>query len=63
MPLAEVVTIAASGVLVGGFIILTNIQTLLQVWFINNLWDVLINSCIVIGWMAAILFVIRKNKG
>ena len=51
------------GVLVGGFIILINIQTLLQVWFINNLWDVLINSCIVIGWMAAILFVIRKKKG
>lgn len=51
------------GVLVGGFIILTNIHTLLQVWYLNNLWDVLIYSCIVMGWGAAILFVIRKNKG
>ncbi len=51
------------GVLVGGFIILTNIHTLLQVWEISNSWNVFIYSCIVISWVAMIYLVIRKNKG
>ncbi|KAA9013585.1 sulfite exporter TauE/SafE family protein [Niallia endozanthoxylica] len=50
------------GVLVGGFIILTNIHTLLQIWMMSNFWKVFIYSCIVIGWVALIFLVIRKNK-
>ena len=50
------------GVLIGGFIILTNIHILLQVWEIGNFWNAFIYSCMVIGWIALIFLVIRKNK-
>ena len=51
------------GVLVGGFIILTNVHILLQVWVMNNFWNVFIYSCIIISWVTLIFLVIRKNKG
>ncbi|MFZ0444319.1 MAG: sulfite exporter TauE/SafE family protein [Bacillus sp. (in: firmicutes)] len=51
------------GVLVGGFIILTNVHILLQVWVMNNFWNVFIYSCIIISWVTLIFLVVRKNKG
>ena len=51
------------GVLVGGFIILTNVHILLQVWVMNNFWNAFIYSFIIISWITLIFLVIRKNKG
>jgi len=50
------------GVLVGGFIILTNSRTLLTFWSISNLWIAIIYLVILIGWVVAIIFTILNNK-
>ncbi|MFE0565551.1 sulfite exporter TauE/SafE family protein [Priestia megaterium] len=50
------------GVLVGGFIILTNIWTLLKVWSINNMAELFIYVTIVIFWISSIVFTMRKNQ-
>ncbi|MEH6948628.1 sulfite exporter TauE/SafE family protein [Bacillus sp. JJ634] len=50
------------GILVGGFIILTNTRTLINTWYVNELWTLIIYLVILIAWLASIVFAIRKNK-
>ena len=50
------------GVLVGGFIILTNAQTLINTWYVNHLWTLIIYMVILIAWTGSIVFAVRKNK-
>jgi len=50
------------GVLVGGFIILTNSHTLLTFLSISNLWLVIIHLVILIGWVVSIIFALRNHK-
>lgn len=50
------------GILVGGFIIITNVRTLLTEWPINNLWITIIYIFISIGWVVAIIFTVRNNR-
>jgi uncharacterized protein len=50
------------GVLVGGFIILTNAQTLLNALSINDLWIPIIYAVISIVWAVTIIFAVRNNK-
>ncbi|HZG59156.1 MAG TPA: sulfite exporter TauE/SafE family protein [Anoxybacillus sp.] len=50
------------GVLVGGFIILTNTQTLLNAWSINDLWIPIIYAVISIVWTVTIIFTVKNNK-
>lgn len=50
------------GVLVGGFIVLTNARTLIIVWEINDLWTSIIYITIMISWGTSIIFSVRKNK-
>ena len=49
------------GVFVGGFIVLTNVWTLLKVWSISDLGETLIYIIIFICWVVAIIFVRQKN--
>ncbi|MFS0764310.1 MULTISPECIES: sulfite exporter TauE/SafE family protein [Peribacillus] len=50
------------GVLVGGFIILTNARTLLATWSLQDHWVTVIYMLILIGWAGSLVFVIRNNK-
>ncbi|MFC3883511.1 sulfite exporter TauE/SafE family protein [Bacillus songklensis] len=50
------------GVLVGGFIILTNARTLINTWSADAAWVPFIYAFILIGWFLAINYSIRKNK-
>ncbi|GAB1786268.1 sulfite exporter TauE/SafE family protein [Priestia aryabhattai] len=50
------------GVLVGGFIILTNVWTLFRVWSISNIGEIFTYIGIVICWIAAIIFTIQNNR-
>lgn len=50
------------GVLVGGFIILTNTRTLINTSYVNELGTLIIYMVVLIAWLASIIFVIRKNK-
>lgn len=50
------------GVLVGGFIILTNSHTLLTLLSISNLWLAIIYLVILIGWVVSIIFALRNHK-
>jgi uncharacterized protein len=50
------------GVLVGGFIILTNARTLLGTWSLQDHWVPVIYMLILIGWAGSLVFVIRNNK-
>ncbi|PKF86530.1 hypothetical protein CW306_20450 [Bacillus sp. BA3] len=50
------------GVLVGGFIILTNARTLLGTWSLQDHWVPFIYMLILIGWAGSLVFVIRNNK-
>lgn len=50
------------GVLVGGFIILTNARTLINTWSVSDLWSSIIYSLIVIGWITSIIFTVWNNK-
>jgi len=50
------------GVLVGGFIILTNSHTLLTFLSISNLWLAIIHLVILIGWVVSIIFALRNHK-
>lgn len=47
------------GVLVGGFIILINVRTLLSTWVPDDA-HIYIYAVIVIGWIAGIYFTINK---
>jgi uncharacterized membrane protein YfcA len=51
------------GVFVGGFIILTNIRTLINAWSINDLWIPFIYGILLLGWAGAIILAVLKNKG
>jgi len=50
------------GVLVGGFIILTNVWTLFKVWPINNIGEIFTYIGIVTCWIVAIIFTIKNNR-
>ncbi|UYP07526.1 sulfite exporter TauE/SafE family protein [Priestia megaterium] len=50
------------GVLVGGFIILTNSHTLLTFLSISNLYLAIIYLVISIGWVVSIIFALRNHK-
>ncbi|CAH0132134.1 sulfite exporter TauE/SafE family protein [Peribacillus sp. Bi134] len=50
------------GILVGGFIILTNARTLLGTWSLQDHWVPFIYMLILIGWAGSLVFVIRNNK-
>lgn len=50
------------GVIVGGFIVLTNARTLVNEWLEAGAWVPFIYGFIVIGWFLAIYSSIRKNK-
>lgn len=50
------------GVLVGGFIILTNARTLINTWTIHDFWVPIIYLMIMTGWIASIYFAVRNNN-
>ncbi|MBT2667109.1 sulfite exporter TauE/SafE family protein [Bacillus sp. ISL-4] len=50
------------GVLVGGFIILTNARTLINTWTFLDHWSSVIYMLILIGWTVSLVYVIRNNK-
>jgi uncharacterized protein len=50
------------GVIVGGFIILTNIHTLVHAFSIMKGWMIIIYSSLIIGWIAAIIYTVQNNK-
>ncbi|WP_163102368.1 sulfite exporter TauE/SafE family protein [Peribacillus alkalitolerans] len=50
------------GVLVGGLIILTNSRTLITTWVEDANWTPYIYAFILIGWISAIYYSIRRNK-
>ncbi|MFE3974032.1 MULTISPECIES: sulfite exporter TauE/SafE family protein [unclassified Peribacillus] len=50
------------GVLVGGFIILTNARTLIATWTNHDHWTPYIYMIILIAWAGSLVFVIRNNK-
>ncbi|WP_454861360.1 sulfite exporter TauE/SafE family protein [Peribacillus frigoritolerans] len=50
------------GVLVGGFIILTNARTLINTWTVLDYWSSVIYMLILIGWTVSLVYVIRNNK-
>ncbi|WP_455920438.1 sulfite exporter TauE/SafE family protein [Priestia megaterium] len=50
------------GVLVGGFIILTNVWTLFKFWSISNIGEIFTYIGIVTCWIAAIIFTIQNNR-
>ncbi|MEB2491673.1 sulfite exporter TauE/SafE family protein [Peribacillus frigoritolerans] len=50
------------GVLVGGFIILTNARTLINTWTFLNQWSLVIYMLILIGWIVSLVYAIRNNK-
>jgi uncharacterized membrane protein YfcA len=50
------------GVLVGGFIILTNARTLINTWTFTDHWSLVIYMLISIGWTVSIVYAIRNNK-
>jgi len=50
------------GVLVGGFIILTNVWTLFKVWSIGNIGEIFTYIGIVTCWIAAIILTIQNNR-
>lgn len=50
------------GVIVGGFIILTNVRTLISAWSINNNWMVIIYSLLLIAWTCAITYAVRRKR-
>jgi uncharacterized protein len=60
--LVRIVPAQLMGVLVGGFIILTNSRTLLNTWVENDTVYPFIYGFIIIVWILAILFTIKKSK-
>jgi uncharacterized protein len=50
------------GVLVGGFIIMTNLWTLINVWSINHSWIPFIYGILILGWTGSIILAVSKNK-
>jgi uncharacterized protein len=50
------------GVIVGGFIILTNVHTLVNAFSITKVWIIIVYSSLLIGWIAAIIYTVHNNK-
>ncbi|MFC0269851.1 sulfite exporter TauE/SafE family protein [Metabacillus herbersteinensis] len=50
------------GVLVGGFIILTNTRTLLTTWSIDEAFTPVLYSILIFGWFFAIGYAIKRNR-
>lgn len=50
------------GVLVGGFIVLTNARTLLTTWSVDQAIVPFIFGFILIGWFSAIAYAVRRNR-
>jgi uncharacterized protein len=50
------------GVIVGGFIILTNVHALVNAFSIMKVWMIIIYSLILICWTSAIIYTVRNNK-
>ncbi|MBB6445205.1 sulfite exporter TauE/SafE family protein [Bacillus benzoevorans] len=50
------------GVLVGGFIVLTNVRILLNTWAVDIVWVPFIYGVILLGWILAITYSIKTNK-
>ncbi|WP_129709839.1 sulfite exporter TauE/SafE family protein [Priestia megaterium] len=50
------------GVLVGGFIILTNVWTILKVWSIDNIAEVFIYIGVFMFWIGAIILTLKQNR-
>jgi len=50
------------GVIVGGFIILTNVHTLVNAFSITKVWMIIVYSSLLIGWIAAIIYTGHNNK-
>jgi uncharacterized protein len=50
------------GVIVGGFIILTNVHTLVTVFSIMKEWMIIIYPSLIIGWISAIIYAVQNNK-
>jgi uncharacterized protein len=51
------------GVIVGGFIVLTNVHTLVNAFSITKVWMIIVYSSLLIGWIAAIIYTVHNNKG
>ena len=60
--LVKIVPAHLMGVLVGGFIILTNSKTLIETWIENETVYPIIYGLIAIVWILAILFTIKVSK-
>lgn len=50
------------GVLVGGFIVLTNTRTLINTWSADTAWVPFIYGVLLLGWILAITYSIKNNK-
>mgnify|MGYP003575477269 CR=1 FL=1 len=50
------------GVIVGGFIILTNVHTLVNAFSITKVWMTIVYSSLLIGWIPAIIYTVHNNK-
>ncbi|KAA6447749.1 sulfite exporter TauE/SafE family protein [Bacillus swezeyi] len=50
------------GVLVGGFIIITNVRTLILFWSINGICSAAIYTILWIGWGLAIFYAVRHHR-
>ncbi|MEC1262777.1 sulfite exporter TauE/SafE family protein [Bacillus swezeyi] len=50
------------GVLVGGFIIITNVRTLILFWSINGIWSAAIYTILLIGWGLSIFYAVRHHR-
>ncbi|MGP1908526.1 sulfite exporter TauE/SafE family protein [Metabacillus sp. JX24] len=51
------------GVLVGGFIVLTNARTLLTTWDTDASITPFVYGFIIIGWAAAVAYAVKRNRG
>ncbi|GAB1768913.1 hypothetical protein PMEGAPL125_53330 [Priestia megaterium] len=59
---AWLVKVMPSYLLGGGFIILTNIWTVLKIWPINNIAELFIYMGVFIFWIFSIALTIKKNR-
>ncbi|PLS18295.1 hypothetical protein CVD28_08420 [Bacillus sp. M6-12] len=59
--LVRIVPPQLMGVFVGGFIIIVNIRTILNAWVTNHEYHPAIYALLIFGWVAAILFSLRKH--
>ncbi|MFX3624848.1 MAG: sulfite exporter TauE/SafE family protein [Ectobacillus sp.] len=58
--LVRIIPAQLMGILVGGFIILVNVRTILNTWIANPAYYPLVYGLLLLGWGAAVLFGVRK---